>query len=189
MERQGGGYLYKRFCPDAALVNFFALEPFFYEMPWTAALKDKKVLIVHAFADSIVRQYERRELLFRNANVLPAFKSLQVVKAVQSNANNDVPFESWSRALAYMQEQISALDFDVAIVGAGAYGLPIAAYIKSLGKQAVHMAGVTQMLFGIRGKRWDNDPRYQSLFNEYWIRPSADETPAGKEVVEGGTYW
>ena len=42
--------------------------------------------------------------------------------------------KSWFDALDKMYKDIRELDFDVAIVGCGAYGLPLAAKIKSLGK-------------------------------------------------------
>lgn len=61
--------------------------------------------------------------------------------------------------------------------------------VKKLGKQAIHMAGVTQLLFGIRGKRWDNDKLYHTFFNKNWCYPSVEETPKGNGQVEGGTYW
>lgn len=51
------------------------------------------------------------------------------------------------------------------------------------------MAGVTQLLFGIRGKRWDNDKLYHTFFNKNWCYPSVEETPKGNGQVEGGTYW
>ena len=120
--------------------------------------------------------------------VLPAFE-LITIKAVQSIAGNNCGFKNWFEALDSMKEKIFATDFDIAIIGCGAYGMPLAGYVKSLGKQAIHLGGATQILFGIKGKRWDTIPRVQSLFNEYWINPSLDERPAGAEKVEGGTYW
>ena len=45
--------------------------------------------------------------------------------------------------------------FDVAIIGCGAYGMPLAAMLKQAGKQAIHLGGATQLLFGIKGKRWE----------------------------------
>lgn len=186
---QGGGAIYRHYCPNAERVDFFALEPFFYETPWTAALENRKVLVVHPFVDSIESQYIKRELLFKDSKVIPKFKSLSLVKAVQSNAGNKTKLDSWMTALEYMKNQIKQIDFDVAIIGAGAYGLPLAAYVKSLGKQAVHMAGVTQLLFGIRGRRWDNDSIYQPFFNEHWVHPCEKERPLKSNLVEGGTYW
>ena len=188
---QGGGTLFREYCPKAKLVGFYALEPFFYDNPWTEALAHKKVLIIHPFVNTIKQQYEKRELLFDNKKILPEFQKIEYVKAVQSNAGNDkeIQFEDWLSALDFMKSEIKKKEFDIAIIGAGSYGLPLAAYVKKLGKQAIHMAGVTQLLFGIRGKRWDNDKLYHTFFNKNWCYPSVEETPKGNGQVEGGTYW
>lgn len=61
--------------------------------------------------------------------------------------------------------------------------------MKQLGKIAIQMSGSTQILFGIKGKRWENIPEVSKLFNEYWIRPAENETPKKSEKVEGGSYW
>ena len=84
------------------------------------------------------------------------------------------------------------IDFDIAILGCGAYGMPLAVKLKRAGKQAVHLGGATQLLFGIKGTRWEakNYPtNIAKLFNEYWVRPSASEKVKGREKVEGGCYW
>ena len=49
------------------------------------------------------------------------------------------------------------------------------------------MSGATQLLFGIKGKRWDDHPIISKLYNDAWVRP--EETLAHKEKVEGGSYW
>jgi hypothetical protein len=165
--------------------------PFKWNKPWTSILRGKKVLVVHPFADSIKKQYvENRENLFSNKNVLPEFKSLQCIKAVQSIAGQETPFKDWFEALKYMEEQITNADFDIAIIGCGAYGFCLSAFVKRLGKQAIHMAGWTQMLFGVYGKRWIEDqPEFASLINEYWTRPSAADKPKNASKVEGACYW
>ena len=53
---------------------------------------------------------------------------------------------------------MDAADYDVAIVGAGAYSLPLAAHARDTGHAAIQMSGATQLLFGIKGKRWDDHP-------------------------------
>lgn len=166
--------------------------PFLWENPWTRILKDKKVLVIHPFAESIKMQYSRRELLFNNPDVLPEFKSLTVIKAVQSIAEekNKLLFGSWFDALLYMEREIDKTDFDIALIGCGAYGFDIAAYIKRKGKIAIHTAGWTQMLFGIYGNRWLVDqPKFKKFINNNWIRPLENERPSGLEKVENGAYW
>lgn len=179
-------------CPDAALVEFGCLEPFHYDPPWSSCLRGRTVLAVHPFADSITRQYrERRRLLFKNQDVLPDFE-LKTIKAVQSIAGSKVEFATWFHAYEHMCHQIGKVEFDVAIIGAGAYGLPLASFVKAQGKQAIHLGGVTQILFGIKGRRWETTVYAETtgrLFNEHWIRPSDAERPEGYSRVDGGAYW
>ena len=162
----------------------------FYKDPWTLALKGKKVLVVHPFIDTIESQYKNRRKLF-DTEILPEFASLSFVRAIQTSAgeHENCTYASWFEALEKMKKQIDQKDYDVALIGAGAYGIPLAAHVKKRGKQAIHMAGNLQILFGIRGKRWDNFPDYVKYFNEYWVYPSENETPQQKSMVEGGSYW
>jgi hypothetical protein len=108
---------------------------------------------------------------------------------VQSSARNPTRFASWFDALDWMTERAAALQFDTAIVGCGAYGFPLAARIKAMGRQVIHLGGATQYLFGIRSRRGEQMPEIARFFNAHWVRPSGDEKPPGAELVEGGCYW
>jgi len=180
------------YCRDAALVDFDCLEPFRFPKPWSRMLAGRKVLVVHPFIDSIRKQYEeKRHLLFPSPDVLPDFE-LKTLKAVQSIAGSKVDFVTWFDAYEYMCDEMVKIDFDVCLIGAGAYGLPLASFAKKLGKQAIHMGGATQLLFGIKGRRWEEHEHAHStakLFNEYWTRPLESETPANKDIVDKGCYW
>lgn len=192
----------ERFMPlrdDVINVHLECLYPFFVEKPWTRILTGKKVLVVHPFVETIRQQHEQHRKLFDNPLIYPDYKLL-TVKAVQSNAGADVPFTDWFEALKYMEDAISQIDFDFAIIGCGAYGLPLAAHVKRMGKKSIHFGGGSQLLFGIKGKRWDNDAyhwpnlpqlntNYSSLYNEYWTRPNESETPKSANNVEGACYW
>ncbi|WP_221410404.1 hypothetical protein [Apibacter muscae] len=171
------------------LVQLRALEPWFYQEPWTFQLKGKKVLVIHPFEDSIKRQYKKRENLFENKKVLPEF-DLKTIKAVQTiSDNNDYKYKNWFEALEFMKREIDKVDFDVAIIGCGAYGFPLASYVKKLGKQAIHLGGMVQWLFGIKGQRWMDYERYKYMPNEFWVFPLESEKPKGYKKVEGGCYW
>jgi hypothetical protein len=168
------------------------LHPYNHQNPWSEALKDKKVLVIHPFEESIRSQYRKREHIFSDQRILPPFE-LKTIKAVQSIANNKTPFKDWFAALNHMKDQIDNTDFDIAIIGCGAYGFPLAAHVKRIGKKAVHLGGPTQVLFGIIGKRWEEDKIngyvLTQFANEHWVRPSATETPTGIQNVEAGCYW
>ena len=164
------------------------MVPFIGDNPWSAALVGKRVLVIHPFARSIESQFSRRELLFPNSEVLPAF-DLIAYPAVQSLGGND-KYDSWIDALDRMKQDISEISFDVSIIGCGAYGLPLGAFVKGLGKPAIHLGGVTQCLFGIKGRRWAEDYGWEEqYFNRYWVWPDRDERPAGASAVENGCYW
>ena len=166
------------------------IAPYLYEKPWTSTLKGKRVLVVSPFTDSILKQYARREWLFENPDVLPEFAELVPLKAVQSIAGTPTEYTDWFAALDAMKEQMSALDYDVALIGCGAYGMHLAAHAKRMGRIGVHTAGWTQMLFGIYGNRWLNDePEFKRFINPYWVRPSSEETPKNAQTIENGCYW
>ncbi len=184
---------------DITKVHLECLYPFFVDNPWTKALEGKKVLVVHPFTESIQYQYKQRTKIFNNESLWPDYE-LKLVRAVQSNAGNKVSFRNWFEALEFMEEEIIKIDFDICILGCGAYGLPLAAFVKRMGKKSIHIGGGTQLLFGIKGKRWDNNSyywadlphfntNYSSLYNEYWVRPSVNETPLSAKKVEGACYW
>ena len=183
-------FVYKKFGKkDGKCIYLSALEPFWFNDPWSKELEGKKVLVVHPFAETIKKQYsQNRGVLYKNTNILPAF-DLITIQAVQSIGGAKTGFETWFEALDYMYDEVAKCDFDIAIIGCGAYGFPLASKIKDLGKKAIHMGGVTQFYFGICGTRWDKRPKYAALYNEYWCRPSINEIPQNSKEIENGCYW
>ena len=174
----------------AQRVELRALEPYLSGNPWSEMLEGLKVLVIHPFNTTIERQYhEKRELLFEDKRVLPRFKSLETIKAVQTIAGNKGEFDNWFDALDSMKAAINSKDYDVAILGCGAYGFPLAAHVKRSGKKAIHLGGAAQILFGIKGRRWDDHPLISPLYNEHWVRPMPVDIPVDANKVEKGCYW
>lgn len=170
---------------------------FHEKTPWTAALKGKKVLVISPFSLSVEHQYKNREMLFRGTDILPEFQLLTYQSLLTIGDLKDDRFTTWFEALEFMKNEILDMDFDIALLGCGAYGFPLAAEIKKAGKQAVHMGGVLQLLFGIMGKRWDGTRNggevkimecVADYYNEYWTYP-LEEKPKDAEKIEYGPYW
>lgn len=180
-------FMVDTFMQSSQLTRLRGLEPYYYENPWSRLLKGKKVLVIHPFEKSIISQFEKRKHLFKVEQTLPDFE-LMTIRAVQTIAGEKSEFETWFDALDYMSEQAAKKDFDIAIVGCGAYGFPLAARIKRMGKQVVHLGGAVQVLFGIYGSRMLHNGR-DYLINEHWVRPLPEETPTEYKKVEGGCYW
>lgn len=186
--------------PTLKKIHLQHLEPWWSNDPWSSRLEGKRVLVIHPFASTIMEQYKKhRHDLFENPRVLPSF-DLDIIQAVQSLGGNGGQFKSWFDALDWMKEEMDKRNYDVALIGCGAYGFSLAAHAKRTGHQAIHMGGALQLLFGIKGKRWE-DPMYgvqqwglekdsyNKIFNNNWVYPSENERPADSKSVEGGCYW
>lgn len=179
----------KDYFQQAKRITLPSMEPYFSINPWTQALKGKKVLVVHPMVETLKKQWMNREKIWPDG-MMPDFE-LKTIMAVQSVAGEKSAFNDWFEALEWMKQEITKVDFDICIIGAGAYGFPLAAHVKRMGKKAVHMGGSTQLLFGVKGKRWEVDPTqpFTNFMNEYWVRPEQSETPKNANLVEGGCYW
>lgn len=165
------------------------LEPYYFDNPWTIALEGKRVLVIHPFEDTIRKQYANLDKLFSDNQMTPKYELL-TIKAVQSIAGHKPDgLNDWFEALEWMKREIDEKDFDIAIIGCGAYGFPLAAYVKQIGKKAIHLGGAVQYLFGIRSNAAEQNSRLKPLMNEYWVYPSQEETPKGIEKVEDSRYW
>lgn len=186
-------YINKYMKKDIVQTYLLDFEPWSSEKyHWSSALEDKRVLVIHPFDNTINSQFKNREKLFVGSNILPNFE-LITLKSVQTIAGNkDLRFSDWFQALDYMTEEALKINFDIAIIGCGAYGYPLAARLKRAGKQAIHLGGATQIMFGIKGNRWEKNKEFEYVskwFNEYWTKPLNKDVVKNKEQIEDSCYW
>ena len=173
---------------DQIFADACAVEPYGFNEPWSSKLKGKKVLVVSPFSKEIEYQYGRRERIWKNKSILPDF-SLDTLDSVwYFSGCKDNRFSSWFEALDYLYAEIMKRDFDIVLLGCGPFGFPLAAWVKEAGRQAVHMGGAIQILFGIKGKRWD-DTSISDYYNEYWIRPENKTKPKNSNSLDNSCYW
>jgi hypothetical protein len=181
-----------KYAHGATLVRIQGLEPYYHEDPWSKELADRRVVAVTPFAASVAQQWKTHtgaELFPGNPSVFPPF-ALRIVRAPFSAGLHPPSHANWQAALAHLKNEVAAEGFDIALIGAGAFSLPLCSFIREeLGQSAVHLGGALQLLFGIRGRRWDRHPVISPLFNGNWIYPSPDETPRARWKVDGGAYW
>jgi len=165
------------------------LEPYYHKNPWSKFLKGKRVLVIHPFAKSIASQYKNHRIqLFENPDILPEFELIAFTSCNTSCGNK--LGDSWVHNFRDMCAKIDRLDFDVALLGCGGYGLPLVNYIKNTKKRsAIYVGGALQILFGIKGLRWDNMPQINKFYNSSWVRPAEEEKIIGLEKVEEGCYY
>ena len=187
--QRGERRLVAKFAPQATLASLTALEPFYHQRPWSRHLAGKRVLVVSPFAETIKTQYTRREHVWQcKPEVLPDFE-LDTLRCPLSAKLVKPDLPDWFTALEAMQQEMDRRSYDVLIVGAGAWSLPLVVHAKRQGKWAIHLGGAAQLLFGVRGGRWDNHPFLQTIYNDAWTRPSPADRPETFRAIENGCYW
>jgi hypothetical protein len=189
---QGEKEIVQEYAPHAILTGIKGLEPYYHDNPWSSALAGKHVVVVTPFAYSVSQQHARRsgaDLFPRNPDVFPDFE-LTIVQSPFSAGLESPRHRDWHEALDELKEDLAGRSFDACLIGAGAWSLPLCAFVRStLQRPAVHLGGALQILFGIRGKRWERHPFIKHLFNENWIRPLPQEKPKMQWRNDGGAYW
>lgn len=183
----------KKYSPHSKHVSLLSLESYMEiddKKRWTRYLENKKVLIISPFKETILMQYNKRKYIWENENyVLPDFEAYFIKAPFQPAVTKAIKYNSYFEALDDMKSQMTNMDFDIALIGAGAYSLPLCAYAKSLGKQAIHLGGSLQLYFGINGNRWLENQQIMKYVNDAWTRPLPEETPENISIVENGCYW
>tara|TARA_B100001057_G_C22709105_1_gene894928 strand:+ start:67 stop:924 length:858 start_codon:yes stop_codon:yes gene_type:complete len=174
------------------------LEPFYCCLenikPWSHYLIGKKVLIINPFVESFKKQIDANFQIFKDPEKKIFLDGQQFIfyKSFQTAAGNHL-HSSWIETYEIMCNDIKDLDFDIALLGCGGYGLPLCNFIKQdLNKSAIYIGGGLQLLFGVMGKRWENNEMWNKIIKENdtkFIKPSAVEILKNNEKIEGGCYW
>ncbi len=154
---------------------------------WLTALAHKKVLIVSSVNQTIKRQYSRKKLLFQSKNILPDMDML-FYDAPQTQLGNKSGYKNWFEAYEKIVTDIRKIDFDIAIIAAGAYGYPLAAEIKAMGKQSIELCSGIYPIFGIKVKTQLIIRKISQMYNNYWIFP-IEAPPENYMNIEKGAYW
>lgn len=182
------------------IIHNRSLEPFYILesdsnncIPWTHVLSNKKVLVINSFVDLFKSRW--KDIYFYNksggrVNLWNKDQNFIYYKSYNSLAGNH-PHSDWKETFTIMCNDIEKIDFDIAILACGGYGILLCDWIKNkLNKGAIYVGGGLPLLFGVYGKRWINHPIISKLINEKdskWIRPSA--TIENYKKVEDGCYW
>lgn len=186
-------YLCEAYWHPRELFNIYSLEysPRSDNAPfdsWLYSLRGKRVLIVSLFADTMQKQLPHLDDIWGEKNPVRDIEFVFQKSVWFKEGSPSNQFDSWFDALEYLDQQVAEKEFDVAIVSAGPFSMSLCANIKRRGGKAIQYGGSLQLLFGIKGNRWENMPISQ-FFNEYWVRPSADETPIDAMGHENACYW
>ena len=175
-----------------------SLEPFYASLenkiPWTKELYGKKVLIIHPFVESFQKQLQNNFKIFKDKEKQLFHDNQEFVfyKTFQTIAGNHI-HNDWFETFSIMCKEIRNIDFDVALLGCGGYGLPLCDIIKTrFNKSAIYVGGGLQLMFGVMGKRWEDNEMWKQIIKDNdckFIRPSQEELCPNLNTIEGGCYW
>ena len=159
---------------------------------WLPSLGGRKLLIVSPFAELLRSRAneETFEAVWEKTGkgwFAPA--SVEALEfAYGTDPATHARYSTARDLLDEITDEIARRDFDVALIGAGGLGDPIAAFVKSLGKVGFCLGGHTQVLFGVLGERWrENADWERDYFNDSWITMPTEYAPG--QVPLGKNYW
>lgn len=132
----------RKYSSNSLFCRIEGLEPFYTNEPWTLALAAKRVLVVSPFTNSISQQYKQKSMVWKGHEILADFE-LVTLKCPLSPVLEPPLLNDWHSTCSFLEEGMSQIRFDVAIIGAGAYSIPLVARAKKLGAAAIHMGGTT----------------------------------------------
>jgi hypothetical protein len=191
--------------PQAFRTTLRSLEPY-YTIPkfrWTRQLTGKRVAVVTSFFKTVSEQTRSPEHIYSIWNslkepetILPSTTTWIPIRtyytsevAMGDSTEWPAGIYNWEDAVNYTVESVMASGATVAIIGCGGLGMIIGARLKELGISVVIMGGAIQVLFGIKGRRWEKHNVISKFWGPSWVWPRDDETPTGAFNLEGACYW
>lgn len=179
--------------PRTAFVRSYDVDELLELVHELAKLR-ARVLLVTGFPISMHRQ------LTRLPHIHPSLPHLTQIRwrilgtpldAFESHERRQ--YSDWAQALAALMSspEWNSSRSDVALLGCGAFGMPLAAHARSKGLSAMYIGGRLPTLFGIVGRYDRSLPEVQRRVNAHWISPLPEETPAiaRNSNLENHGYW
>ena len=155
--------------------------------PWLQLIQtiqmntNKPIVVVNYFADEMKKQCKKLKKIHPDFDIKDNFIFIKTKNTIRGNEDG-----TYSKNLAELLERCKAVDAQHYFVGCGCYGLPLCDALKSNGRNAFYVGGLIQLLFGLRGKRWDSRKVIKDRINDAWIYPK--RKPNNAEGVEGWCY-
>jgi hypothetical protein len=142
--------------------------------------ENKKILIISPFSKSIKYQTspDRINKILVDSYKFPncLFTTYQTPITYNTNGCNSNYFKrvtdgcnSWLDISEKICNEIKELDFDIAFISAGIYTMSVGNFIKQIGKKAIYIGGMLNVLFNIYGSRYDTTFFNSFMNKEYQI--------------------
>ena len=155
-----------------------------------AEVADFRCLVISPFIKTMQMQLPRMQQIHdpedqTKTNWIKMSSNFRFIKCPFQWHLEPSPYRSWAEGLEILSDRVAQEQFDVALIGAGAWSVPLAARIKKSGRSAIHTGGETQLFFGIKGQRWN----HTDFYNYAWVSPLPEETPSLRAKIDTACYW
>ena len=197
---QERNFIEKHFPQIKKFLTLRSLEPFYQakaENRWSLAVQTP-FCVVSPFVTTVESQWLHRDELFPFplfatdafcGCVYVGYSPLICQTTELCSWPDSILQKGWFAGVQSIVDSCVATGAKFVFVGAGALSLPICFELKKRGISAIHTGGGTQLIFGIKGKRWLNHSVIAGFFNDSWVSPAANEVPSNAERIEGGCYF
>ena len=141
--------------------------------------RQARVLIVSGFPLSVRRQVHNLQRVHPTLNL--GGLTIRVLGSPMSHEWNPggMQHSDWVESLAALQASTewNASINQVALLGCGAFGMPLASHARTRGMSSIYVGGRLPALFGVAGTHDRSLPSVHARLNEHWIRPLSQEIP------------
>lgn len=176
------------------------LEPYYVDPTyrWSQYLAGKRVAIINSFADLCETQTYMSKAIWGSDNAETLLPHTTTWVPIQTYFPSSIAqghmewpsnVKTWEDAVNYTVKRVLNEGCDTAIIGCGGLGMIIGDKLKKEGLQCIVMGGAIQILFGIRGKRWEKHNIISKFFNDSWVLPSSSHRPNNYKLIENACYW
>jgi hypothetical protein len=182
---------------NKTLINYGFIE---LVMPFLNSFKtwgeDKRILIISPLSKSLQYQFKRKDRIikgytFPNFELLTYNTNLTWQHPEDTKEKLGLKTNNWHEECERIFSDVVKLNFDIAFLSCGSYGLPLGYFIKhEMHKKSVYIGGALNMLFAIYGERYSASNFVKYYNPECLLDPFENEdikkTTAGRiEVSEG----
>ena len=164
------------------------VEELSYWVSFINKLKSTSIGIISYFAEEMKSQIKIIDRVFNNRiKYTKSMDSLNFIFSENTIQGNEPDNKTFQEVFDDLLKRSLEADCDVYLISCGCYGIPLCNELKKNGKRAIYVGGILQLLFGLKGKRWDERPEISQHYNKHWKYPS--KKPINADLVEGSCYW
>lgn len=157
-------------------------------------LRGRRVLLISSIAEQLARRAQQDPFEAVWAKTGKPWFAPASVTALEFPFAYDITtqaqFATSIELLDWITAHIDPETFDVALIAATNMGIPLAARIKGMGRVGIALGGSLQVLFGVGGRRWFDDPEWRrDYITDAWVTSERVPVTRSGLLVDGGAYW